>query len=50
MNKNSLLIIVLAILGLLFVAWYITRPATWEAWPTGIIVDTPEEFQRKNTP
>lgn len=23
---------------------------TWQAYPEGIIVDTPEEFNRKNTP
>lgn len=50
MNKISLLILTIIILVALYAIYLATRPPEWKAWPAGIIVDTFEEWNRKNTP
>lgn len=50
MKKLLLLILILAVLA--FALGYLMRSQRqpWAAFPESIIVDTPEEQQRRNTP
>lgn len=48
--KKALIIGALLALIALALGYWQKRRETWDAYPEKIIVDTPEEFQRKNTP
>lgn len=49
MFKNPVMIAAFILAALFFLIGFIPAKK-WAAWQQDIIVDTPEEFQRKNTP
>lgn len=49
MKKAIIIGALLALIAFALGYWHKKREA-WDAYPEKIIVDTPEEFQRKNTP
>jgi hypothetical protein len=50
MKKALIIGGILVALALALGYWNKKREPVWNAYPDKIIVDTPEEFQRKNTP
>lgn len=50
MNWKVIALVVFAVLFSAFMIGYLNSKPKWSAYPAGIIVDTPEEFNRKNTP
>lgn len=49
MLKNPLLLIVIIMAIIAFIIGLVP-PSTWSAFPKNILVDTPEDFNWKNTP
>jgi len=48
--KKALIIAALLVAIAFALGYWQKRREHWDAYPQKIIVDTPEEFQRKNTP
>lgn len=50
MKKLILIIAAIILIAFAIGVWQKMHEEPWVPYPSNIIVDTPEEFQRKNTP